>query len=242
MALGAGLGGLAQASPVVVVPGFDAAAEGSGNNSYPFNSGFPSQRYQQVYGNSAFSSLTGPVLITQIAFRPDGNFGSAFSNVTLPNVQIDLSTTNAVVDNLSTTFANNVGANDAVVFSGPLTLSSADTGPAGGPMAFDIVINLLTAFFYDPSAGNLLMDVRNFSGGSGVSQLDAEASGSDAMSRVYTESQGVNAASVNPGENDTVGLVTQFTVTPVPEPGMSALVGMALVGAMGAVRRRRVGK
>lgn len=233
LTLGAGLGDLAQAS-TVVVPGFDASTEGNGGNSYPFGSGFSSQRYQQVYGASAFSD--GLLMITQIAFRPDATLGSAFT-ATLPNIQIDLSTTSAAVDLLSTTFANNVGANDTVVYSGSLTLSSAFTGPAGGPKAFDIVINLTTPFLYNPAAGNLLLDVRNFAGGGG-GLLDRESSTSDAISRVYTENQGVNSPSVNPGEADTAGLVTQFTVTAVPEPA-TALFGIALVGAVGAGQRRR---
>jgi MYXO-CTERM domain-containing protein len=233
LTLSAAVANLAHASSVVV-PGFDATTEGSGNNGYPFASSFSSQRYQQVYGASAFSG--GPILITQIAFRPDATFGSAFST-TLPSVQIDLSTTSAAVDGLSTTFANNVGANDTVVFSGALSLSSADTGPAGGPKAFDIVINLTTPFLYNPALGNLLLDIRDFSGGF-TTAFDAEPSGTDAMSRVYTESQGVNSPTANAGEQDTVGLVTQFTVTVVPEPS-SVVFGLALVGAAGATRRRR---
>jgi hypothetical protein len=86
---------------------------------------------------------------------------------------------------LSATFANNVGADDTVVFSGPLSLSSAFTGPSAGPKDFDIVITLQTPFLYDPSAGNLLLDVRNFSGGTTI-QFDAEASDSDPVSRTFT--------------------------------------------------------
>jgi hypothetical protein len=52
-----------------------------------------------------------------------------------------LSTTSANPNALSTTFANNIGADDTVVFgAGALALSSAFTGPAGGPKNFDIVI------------------------------------------------------------------------------------------------------
>jgi hypothetical protein len=108
---------------------------------------------------------------------------------------------------------------------------------AGGAKAFDVVINLATPFLYNPAAGNLLLDVRNFGGGGSVPALDAESSNSDAVSRVYTESQGVNAPTVLPSEQDTEGLVTQFTVTPVPEPG-TAVFGFGLV-VMGLARRRR---
>src|SRR5207249_8841041 len=85
---------------------------------------------------------------------------------TLPDIQIDLSTTSAGDDGLSTTYANNVGADDTVVFTrGALTLSSAFTGPPDGPKDFDIIITLTTPFLYNPALGNLLLDVRNFGGG-----------------------------------------------------------------------------
>jgi hypothetical protein len=143
--------------PTIVVPNSDTMVEGNSNNSYPFNIttfGLPSQRYQQVYTASQFSGLpSGGGLITQIIFRPDAFAGHAFTS-TLPDIQIDLSTTSAADAGLSTTFANNVGANDTVVFArGPLTLHSAFTGPPNGPKDFDIVITLTTPFFYDPGPG-----------------------------------------------------------------------------------------
>ena len=51
-----------------------------------------------------------------------------------------------------------------MIFSGALAFSSAFTGPAGGPKDFDILVDLTTPFFYNPALGNLLLDVRNFSG------------------------------------------------------------------------------
>lgn len=92
-----------------------------------------------MYACNAFSG--GPILITAMVFRPDaGGSGAAFST-TLSNIEIDLSTTSANPNALSTTFANNIGADDTVVFgAGALALSSAFTGPAGGPKNFDIVI------------------------------------------------------------------------------------------------------
>jgi hypothetical protein len=115
-------------------------------------------------------------LITQIAFRPDAFLGRAFSGI-LPDIQINLSTITLGADGLSLVFANNLGLNDTIVFArGPLSLSSNFSGPVGGPMDFDVVITLTTPFFYDPAAGNLLMDVRNFGGGT-TTVLDAESIG-----------------------------------------------------------------
>jgi len=225
--------GAVQAWGNVIVASAETNVEGNSNNGFPFNIanlGLSSERYQQVYSSSEFS---GPFLITDIEFRPDAFTGSAFSS-TLPNIQIDLSTTTAAVDGLSSTFASNVGANDTMVFSGPLTLSSSFTGPAAGPKTFDIVIVLQTPFLYNPALGNLLLDVRNFGGGS-TTQFDAENTLGDSVSRVFTQT--ANGVGSLTGTTDTFGLITSFSGAPVPEPGTLALVGLA--ATVLAWRRRK---
>jgi hypothetical protein len=223
------------ASANTVVPNSLAAVEGNSNNGFPFNLGpfgEASQRYQQVYDASQFSGLQ---LITDIHFRPDASTGAAFSS-TLGSIQINLSTTSAVPDGLSATFAANVGGDDTIVFGpGPLTLSSAFTG--AGPKDFDIAIILTTPFLYDPSAGNLLMDVRNFEDGS-TTQFDAEVTTGDSISRVFTSGTGVGAAT---GTVDTSGLVTLFTTeaVSVPEPGTLLLTAVGVIALATAGRRRR---
>src|SRR5215471_3973069 len=76
----------------VVVPSSSTLTEGSGNNGFPFNIGdfgLSQQRYQQVYAASEFAGFSGPVTITQIAFRPDVA-ASAFST-SLSDIQINMS-------------------------------------------------------------------------------------------------------------------------------------------------------
>jgi len=227
---------VAEATTMVVVPFFDTTTEGNDNNGFPFNIGNSSMRYQQVYGATDFvlGGVATPQNITQIAFRPDASAGGAFSS-TLLSIQIDLSTTSKAPDGLSTTFADNVGANDTVVF-----------GPAAGPKAFDIVVNLSTPFLYDPTKGNLLLDVRNFSGGT-ATFLDAQITQGDSISRVLSDWPGSTVSS-STGTADTIGLVTQFTfgaASVVPEPPTGTLIGVGAGMMFGyrslLVRRRRRG-
>ena len=181
--------------------------EGNSSNIIPFSIGASSQRYQQVFLATEFVSDSGQELITQILFRPDATFGDAFSS-TIPDIQINLSTTSAAPDHLSTTFAKNVGNDDTVVFNrGPLSLSSANTGPLVGPKDFDIAINLSTPFIFNLSNGNLLLDVRVFTGGF-TTAFDAEDTLGDPISRVFNTN--VNAST---GFADTIGLVTKFVTT-----------------------------
>lgn len=184
--------------------------EGNFNSVFPFSIGSSLQRYQQVFSAKEFVSASRQEFITQILFRPDAMFGNAFSSI-IPDIQLNLSTTSAAPDHLSTTFADNVGNDDTVVFNrGPLSLSSIDTGAVVGSKEFNIIINLSTPFLFNLSYGNLLLDVRVFTGGF-TTTFDAENTFDDCISRVFNNN--VNAST---GFADTIGLVTKFSTTCAP--------------------------
>lgn len=230
-----GTGALAQAA--IIVPNELEAIEGNVNNGFPFSLDFEG-RYQQVFAASDFASLLEPQLITQIAFRPDSDFGEAFSS-TLSNILINLSTTTSVPDNLSSTFADNVGADNTTVFSGSLALSSADEGPAPGPKNFDIVINLQNPFLYDPTKGNLLLDVKNFVAGT-TTQFDAQDftifnEDFDSISRLFS----FDPNSATAEFNDSIGLVTQFTFASKSVPEPSTMLGTLAISVWGTALLKR---
>lgn len=203
------------AQQALIVPNSLATSEGNSTSGYPFNlnwSNKSSIRFQQVFNASEFSSLDGPQIIKQISFRPDWWHGQPFST-TIPEIQINMSTTNKMPDKLSGHFQNNIGEDETVVYKGELSLSSLDDGPYSGPKDFDIVIDLQTPFIYNPNVGNLLLDIRNFSNSS-TTLFDSQSVMGDSISTVFSwNDDGVDQEN---GVWTTWGLVTKFTIGSLP--------------------------
>ncbi len=202
----------------IVVPNDLEFTEGNASTFVPFlieHRFKPTMRYQQVYDSSQFAvinSIAG--YITHIYLR--GDRASDGFNITITNIQLDLSTTSKAPDGLSPVFAENVGSDDGIVFGpGPLIVNG---GCCGNPAPFDIKIKLSAPFYYRPIAGNLLMDVRNNIAGDflpgpigPVRELDAVGVLGDPVSTVSAYS-----VSNTFGQTGTGGLVTGFEFYPVP--------------------------
>ena len=235
VALGA-LHGMAHAGTVVAPPGLGVAAGNGSFSTSPFNATDSSTRIQQLFSSTMFSSLSGPVQITGIAFRPK----TAGAGFTFPHVQVDLSTIAAT--SLSSTFASNVGANDTVDFNGVLTLPAVASAPVPGSVGqFQVSIPFTTPFVYNPAAGNLVVDIRVFTVSGGTYQIDAQGQATGTL--VFSE-QSANTADVNSltGVVQNGVAVTEFTfaaLSAVPEPGTMGLFGAALF-ALRLLRRRGV--
>ena len=76
-------------------------------------------------------------------------------------VEIRLSTTSKTTDDLSSFFAENIGDDETLVYSGELIFSTDGSGPVGGPKDFDYIVEFDEPFIYDPTAGNLLYEFRH---------------------------------------------------------------------------------
>jgi hypothetical protein len=224
----------------LVVPNDWTSAFGDAGNLFPFFSSQPI-RYQQVYDASQFAHLkNGGGLINRIAFRGHGP-GVPFSG-TVPQLQVNLSTTGKTPDGLSSTFADNVGANDTQVFSGPLQTTVTFSGD---PSNFEVVVNFTTPFFYDPGKGNLLVDIRNSQGGLEIppndQELDGTSAAGDSVSRVYNIGDATAATAGQIGgvdEKDSYGLITRFSaINAVSRKIHGAAgtfdIGLPLVGTSG---------
>jgi hypothetical protein len=182
-------------------------------NGYPFlikQLPIVSMRYQQVYNASLFTNVDASLFyVTSLNFLIYAK-GPAANPWTITNMQINLSTTARTAGNLSTNFAENVGADEVVVF-GP--------GSFRFPGNFTSVrqtIPFAKPFKYHPPLGNLLVDVRIFDGRGPLQvpspAFDAYNSNSDEIARLFATNVTASSGSVS----DTTGLTTDIRFSPIP--------------------------
>ena len=217
----------------VVVPNANESVEGDTSNIIPFSTIAATSRYQQIYESTQFSECGN---IVQVNFRFDQ--GRPEDSETYDDISIQLSTTNVTPAALSDTFAENIGLNVTTVYEGELIFSAPAC--AIGPCPFDNIITLQTPFNYNPSDGNLLLDI-SIPQSPSYEAFDAVNNMPSITRRVF------GFVSSEMGEVDDFGLVTQFVCEPVvsPIPTLSewGLISIAVVlGIVGfmVIRRRKV--
>ncbi|MBC7781859.1 MAG: VPLPA-CTERM sorting domain-containing protein [Proteobacteria bacterium] len=240
------------ASVSVVAPNALEFAPGNAQSPAPFNFyGSSGSRTQMVYSSSFFQT-SGPLSINEILFRPFPGFApSGFFGDTLniSNVTVQLSTTSRLDEAgtpLAATFASNVGANVQTVYSGALSITTAAT--AGPTAAFDYRIALQSAFAYDPSQGNLLLDVLIPDGavvsGPGLLGFGTFDNVNTANDGVYSVNN-IGSGSALSGTANTAGAIAKFLgetpgpgVAVIPVPAALPLMLSGLIG-LGIFARRK---
>jgi len=156
-----------------VPPGYDTTSGGSTSTL------FHNIRIQNCYAKHLFPAK--PLYIEGIHMRPAQLNGFAFSNRI--RLEIRLSTTKSSPEALNPRFSENAGLDEALVAEGEMDLSSQNLRDSNGIAVYDIKILFNKPFFYDPSNGNLLVEVRNFTGGG--SHIDGIGSFDDGGGRAF---------------------------------------------------------
>ena len=178
-----------------------------GANVFPFGGGFGfASRYQQAYAAAQFNSAA-PLLIRSISFvGGQGTFATS-------TYAFSLSTVTAGIDNLSTTnFNANRGPDSAPLASVNLSGAAPTT----------LRIEGATPFLYDPTRGNLLLDIV-------ITRGAVVAPGLAASYQSRFSAYGIMSRYHNFGTGFIgFGLITQFEFAPLTFDNLMSVVDQAV--------------
>ncbi|MBL8753497.1 MAG: PKD domain-containing protein [Planctomycetes bacterium] len=181
------LASVASAQLSLVVPNGLAATEGNSSTAYPWQRTTAVIHVQYCYDSTHFTNqgITYPIIVNNLKWRANSST-TATTGGTYSNVTIDMSTSPLDQALQTTTFANNHGANLATVYAGSVVVAPTASVPAGTPNSYYVDLPI-APFLYDPTQGDLVVDMR-FPAGSWVGGtaaiVDCQTTGS-LVSRMY---------------------------------------------------------
>ena len=196
-------------------------------NAFPFGGGvFPGggTRYQQAYSAAQFAG-SGAALIRSVRFVGASGFPSGTGFLATSNYTFSLSTITAGINTLSNSnFDGNRGPDNALFASRPLS----------GPAPSTLVIDGVVPFFYDPSKGNLLLDMV-ISPGAVFSPINVfYAARNGTANGIFSRYHNFGSATIG------WGLVTQFELVRPTVDNLAAVIDDAVAG--GTLAGRDQGK
>ncbi len=210
----------------VVVPSHLENREGN-DSSGVSTAGF---RRQHIYLASGFDTVPeGGAWLVGHAYRADASQSEEVPT-SFNDVKVTLSTTN--LSTISPNFGINLGESSVTVLEGSVDLNYPISGPAGGPNPFGDEYAYTTPFFYDPSQGNLIVEI--------VTQTGPETRGATDWA---TTPDGFAGTAYNAFWQATHGAtiltrpITQFRF--VPEPSSGLLLGLGMMSLVFWRRQRQ---
>jgi hypothetical protein len=217
----------AQLVQVPNLAGFGNKGEGT-----PFSSSSTPIRYQQLYAASEFPHGG---TIDKIMFRRDEVLGGTHPPASF-DLQVAFAHAATTVHSASATFAANIGSDFTVVLDGVVT--KGFSGPLG-QSSFDFVFDVANSFTYNPTRGDLLLQMIVRESGADVI-LDSSFNPEQFVTtRVFTTDLGNPRGMVGfaPTNQRTYGLVTQFQFVPEPSAVAQFVAMLLLLSANRRVKR-----
>jgi hypothetical protein len=230
IAIVAAMGAMANGEVIrIVSPPSTANAEGDSSVTPPRTP----LRIQYLIPASDFASLPASHrYIVSFNFRADRTQTQAV-DWTMPKEQIWMSTIN--LTSLTGAFDANHGPDKKMVFDGTFTYPFLGSGPTAGPRPFADGTRLQTPFYYDPSQGNLVVELRDFDKNYPVPASIDVATTPSANIRTLLNEGNPNGATGTLVPNVFAPMQFEFVV---PEPSTFALVGLAFLYAVGSRPKR----